>query len=1345
MSDINPSAADPLGQIADEFVEALRQGQRPSVEEFARRYPAHADDLRDMLPALVLMEQVKSADKAAGAEGRTAVPEAVPSMRQLGDYQILREIGRGGMGVVYEAQQLSLGRHVAIKVLPSHALLDPRHLGRFQREARSAAKLHHTNIVPVFGVGEQDGLHYYVMQFIPGLGLDLVLEELRRLRQPQEKPVPTMGIAPGRPTNVHRDISALGVARGLLTGEFLPGGECQPPESPLPPGANVPRAPETSATICLPGQKETSALSESGRQYWQSVARVGMQVADALAYAAGQGVLHRDIKPSNLLLDDTGNVWVTDFGLAKADTDGDNLTHTGDVIGTLRYMAPERFNGQGDVRSDIYSLGLTLYEMLALRPAFGESDRNKLVKQVMHDEPVRPRKVNPAVPRDLETVVLKAIARDPAHRYQTPAAMTDDLKRFVEDRPVKARRVSEAERLWRWCRRNPAVAVLAAVVFLTLLAGTGISSFFAIQAETREGQAIRERNKATASAERERIERDRADEQTRAARRHLYYAHMNLAQHYWEDAQLGLVVDLLKQHEPQAGEKDLRGWEWYYQGRLCQCDLRTLTGHTKEVLSVAFSPDGQRLASASYDQAVKVWDAVSGQEFLTLQGHSSWVNSVAFSPDGQRLASASHDQTVKLWDAVSGRELRTLAGHGQPVLGVAFSPDGRRLASASHDQTVKVWDAVSGQELRTLKGHTNWVYGVAFSPDGQRLASASHDQTVKLWDAVSGQELHTLPAHAAPVMSVAFSPDGRRLASGSLDQTVKVWDTVSGQELRTLKGHTHWVLSVAFSPDGQRLASASRDQRVKLWDMAGGQEFRTLKGHTSGVQGVAFSPDGQRLASASLDQTVKVWDAVSGQEFRTLKGHTQGVRGVAFSVDGQRLASASADQTVKVWGAGSGQELRTLKGHTQWVLSVAFSPDSQRLASASADQTVKVWDVGSGQALHTLKGHTREVECVAFSSDGQRLASASLDQTVKVWDAVSGQELRTLNGHTQGVRGVAFSVDGQRLASASLDQTVKVWDAVSGQELRTLPGHTAPVMSVAFSPDGRRLAAASADQTVKVWDAVSGQELRTLKGHTNWVYGVAFSPDGQRLASASYDQTVKVWDAVSGQELRTLKGHTGGVLSTAFSPDGQRLASASDDQTVKVWDAQPLTPQLLVEREALGLVEFLFARPLRQADVLAYLRSAPAISPQVRPMALALAERYQEGTDPQKYHAAAWPVLRHPYANSIMCQFALVQMSAACERAPDHAPYRLGLAVARYRLGRFQKQRYPEALATLTRCDPKHPTTLAFLAMTQHQLGQNEQARMTLARLRLVMKEPQWAANAEAEAFLREAEALLAP
>ncbi|KAK4461139.1 HET-R [Cladorrhinum samala] len=466
--------------------------------------------------------------------------------------------------------------------------------------------------------------------------------------------------------------------------------------------------------------------------------------------------------------------------------------------------------------------------------------------------------------------------------------------------------------------------------------------------------------------------------------------------------------------------------------------LQTLEGHGNTVRSVAFSPDGQRLASGSDDNTVKIWDPASGQCLQTLEDHNGPVESVAFSPDGQRLASGSEDNTVKIWDPASGQCLQTLEDHNGLVESVAFSPDGQRLASGSFDNTVKIWDPASGQCLQTFEGHNESVISVAFSPDSQQLASGSEDDTVKIWDPASGQCLQTLEDHNGPVRSVAFSPDGQRLASGSFDNTVKIWDPISRQCLQTLKGHGDIVWSVAFSPDSQRLASGSEDNTVKIWDpAAGGQYLQTLKGHNGPVESVTFSPDGQRLASGSFDNTVKIWDPASGQCSQTFEGHNESVISVAFSPDSQWLASCSFDDTIKIWDPISAQCLQTLKGHSGSVCLVAFSPDSQQLASGSFDATVKIWDLISGQCLQTLRSHGRLIRSAAFSPDGQRLATGSSDETVKIWDPASGQCLQTFNGHNDSVLSVAFSPDGGRLASGSYDNTVKIWDLASGQCLGT--------------------------------------------------------------------------------------------------------------------------------------------------------------------------------------------------------------------------------------------------------------------------------------------------------------------
>ncbi|KAK3614744.1 hypothetical protein LTR22_027677 [Elasticomyces elasticus] len=507
----------------------------------------------------------------------------------------------------------------------------------------------------------------------------------------------------------------------------------------------------------------------------------------------------------------------------------------------------------------------------------------------------------------------------------------------------------------------------------------------------------------------------------------------------------------------------------------------------------------------------------------TLEGHSGGVRSVVFSADSSRLASASNDKTVKIWDASSGQCLRTLEGHSGAVISVVFSADSSRLASASWDKTVKIWDASSGQCLRTLEGHSDGVSSVVFSADSSRLASASRDMTVKIWDASSGQCLRTLEGHSNAVISVVFSADSSRLTSASLNKTVKIWDASSGQCLRTLEGHSAGVSSVVFSADSSRLASALRHKTVKIWDASSGQCLRTLEGHSDMVISVAFSADSSRLASASRDKTVRIWDASTGQCLRTLEGHSHEVSSVVFFTDSSRLASASYDKTVRIWDASSRQCLRTLEDHSHEVISVVFSADSSRLASGSRDKTVKIWDASSGQCLRTLEGHSNLVISVVFSADSSRLASASFDKTVKVWDASSGQCLRTLEGHSNGVSSVVFSADSSRLASGSRDKTVKIWDASSGQCLRTLEGHSDIVSSVAFSTDSSRLASASWDKTVRIWDASSGQCLRTLKGHSNWVISVVFSADSSRLASGSGDKTVKIWDASNGQCLQTFE------------------------------------------------------------------------------------------------------------------------------------------------------------------------------------------------------------------------------
>ena len=1073
-----------LTQLADEFAARYRAGERPGLREYIDRYPHLADDIRELFPAMVEIEQVKEDhEEAATARSETRAERGdlppSPALQQLGDYRIIREVGKGGMGIVYEAEQVSLGRHVALKVLPKNMLLDAKAKQRFEREAKSAAKLHHTNIVPVFGVGEQDGLPYYVMQFIQGLGLDAVLEELKKLQLGNAKTgtyfsgelrVSRTGgqgsnvpgeERRGRETRAERanpsqgGLSAVHVARSLLTGEFgrtvdYDNGK---PAPEVFAGANdksadAPRLPPvsdsftlSSSSVVLPGRGSDGGKSKNKKQtYWQSVASIGVQVAEALEYAHKQGIHHRDIKPSNLLLDTQGTVWVTDFGLAKAD-DQQNLTHTGDILGTLRYMPPEAFEGKTDAKSDVYSLGLTLYEMLAFRPAFDERERNRLIVQVTQEEPARLGKLNRQVPRDLETIVHKAIDKDPKQRYGSAGALAEDLQRFIEDEPIQARRVSRTERLWRWCRRHPAQAAASVLAFLVLVAVATLAVGYSFVLQLRKERVL------TAEAQHQ--------SQQLSARLALERG-LSLCQQ--GNTGQGLLwmarsLELAPQGDPDL-ERDIRSNVARWRTSLHRLQAVWHTPCPLETLAV--SPDGKLFLTGGTDGIPRLCDIAAGRILQELPHHQGGVWAAAFSPDGKTALTGGDGFKAHLWDVAGGKPLGPPLEHQGPVHAVAFSPDGKTILTGSEDGAARVWDAALRTPLGTVMHHQAEVSAVAFSPDGKLILTGSGDLTARLWEAGTGKPVGAPLVHQGGVQGVAFAPDGNTIVTCVSVNVAQRWDVATHKPIGEPLVHQDNVNSVAFSPDGKIIASGSLDKTLRLWEARTGKPLLPVLLHGGPVNAVAFTPDGKSVLTASADQTVRLWEVGTGDPFGTPLRHEGILMAVAFSPDGKTVLTGSIDKTARLWDAATGRELRQFRGHQGGVWAVAYSPDGKTILTGSSDRTAQLWNVDTGEPIHHALKHNIDVitaafMTVAFNPNGKTVATATAEE-VGVWDAATGQPIGP--PHREGPSSaLAFSPDGSLLLTGSRIGTAWLLDSATGKSLRTLtPAHQGPIDAVAFQP-----------------------------------------------------------------------------------------------------------------------------------------------------------------------------------------------------------------------------------------------------------------------------------------------------
>jgi WD40 repeat protein/serine/threonine protein kinase len=904
------------------------------------------------------------------------------------------------------------------------------------------------------------------------------------------------------------------------------------------------------------------------------------QAALGLQHAHEHGMIHRDIKPHNLMRTPDGTVKILDFGLARLVADANSaqggVTGQGIVLGTVDYLAPEQADDarQADIRSDLYSLGCTLYHLLSGRPPFPQGTAVQKLMAHSEREPVSLEECRPDLAPGLARVVSRMMAKLPEDRFQTPAEVCAALARFagqtvVLDPAALRGKVSGGSRRRRW---PVGVAAL-------LLALVGLAAAVAVyRIQTDNGELI--------------ITTDNPDVEVVIKQNGKLVRILDTKTNKEVKLESGLY-DLELKGNPEElklsldkvtirrGETAVATVERRPQPVVEKLgEVRRFLGHDGTVRAVAYSADGRYALSGSGwpagDSTVRLWNVATGKEVRRFEGHAGYVSGVALSADGRRALSGHEDRTVRLWDVGTGKEVRSFEGHEHPVLAVAFSPDGRRALSGSQDRTIRLWDVETGREVRKFEGHNGWVVSVAFSPDGRRAASGGRDSTLRLWEVETGKELRCFEGHTENGAVVAYSPDGRFLLSGGADKSVRLWDVETGKEMRALLGHAEVVTNVALSPDGRRALSGSWDSTVRLWDVETGKELHCFKGHLDAVWGVAFSPDGRYALSGSggsrrdgqwdvgRDWTLRLWRLPAPPEekvgeVRRFEGHRGGIIGLSYAPDGRHVLSTSYDLTVRLWDVPSGKEVRRFEGHTAWPYTAVLSPDGRHVLSGGDDLVLRIWDAQSGKELRQGEGHTRGITWVAVSPDGRRALTGSWDGTIRLWKVESGEQLRVLEGHTAMVQSVAFSPDGKRALSAGGDRTVRLWDLEAGKELRSLEGHTGQVVSASFSPDGRRVLSGGLDKTLRLWDVDTGKQVRCLEGHTSPVLGVAFTPDGRHAFSAASpegdeegERGVRVWDLETGKELHRLE--TGAATRMAVSPDGRyALLAFPDHPDPRLW------------------------------------------------------------------------------------------------------------------------------------------------------------------------------------------------
>ncbi|HLJ92894.1 MAG TPA: protein kinase [Gemmataceae bacterium] len=932
-------------------------------------------------------------------------------------------------------------------------------------------------------------------------------------------------------------------------------------------------------------------------------------LARGVHHAHEHGLVHRDLKPSNVLLTREGQPKICDFGVAKRLQGSDLKTMSGMLVGTAEYMAPEQADGKAVIgpAADIYALGALLYAMLTGRPPFQGAGTFDTLEQVRTREPVAPRSLQPSVPRDLETICLKCLQKEPARRYATALALAEDLRRFRFGEPIVARPVGKTERALKWVRRNPRFALLVALLVVSVLGGLLGVTWKWLDAETQ-------RSRADAQARQVDIEKLEALRQ--AYRGRLAAAAAALQNHDVADAARQLW----------EAPESLRGWEWQHLHSRLDDRSGVIRAAPGETLILLPNPQGIQVGRVE-NTHLNLTD-LDGEpsRSLSLRATVSSAQGAQQTSAGLRFVESVGKDTLRLWDEMGNLLLSltvpTVPPVTLPAAKVRLSPDGSRLAVSLCQEGrygFALYETSSGNLTATCLGHTGQLYVVAFSADGTRIASAGEDGVACIWNVGTGAKIAECRAHTRKILAAAFDSNATRLLTASADGTVRQWDASTGRQVEpAFDHHSGEVLAVAYSPDGLWVASGGTDRTVRLWRALGRQEVAILHGHTGAVTEVAFTPDGRRLASVSQnrgldwagDNTLGVWEVDLAAGLPVLRGHTSYVYPVAFSPNGYWIASGSWDHTVRVWDAVTGELCATLL-HPGVVRVLAFSPDGNSLVTRNdGDNRLRIWDAATASIRKEIEGPRGYISFLALSPDGSRIALTTYVEErgyrFTICDVSSGEAKFSAPGAA-----FAYSHDGRWLVGRLADQkTVVLMDAQTYQACSSFRGHEATVCSATFSQDDRYLATCSEDRTARLWEIDSGT-CTVLRGHTDDVFAAAFHPDGTRLATAGRDRAIWLWDLTEGEEVARLPGHTSYVWSLAFSPDGKTLVSGSGDGTVRLWDTEPLAKRYQARREARvhrpeaeRIVERLFQEKKEPAEVVAALRADHGLSEPFRRAAL---------------------------------------------------------------------------------------------------------------------------------------------